>query len=430
LAVALWLSVAATTAQEPVSAKPDLARQPIQAGDKLAQAKKRAQGEDWEGAARLFLAFFREHPDDSQAAEARFWAGYCLQKQEDHDQAIEVLEPFEEALAGDKWADDALVQLGEAHQGRDELALAMAAWNRLLARHPDSVWREDVLLRLVDLQFHELKDDSACLDACRRALSEIKNRDSTDEPRYLGTYCLNALKRFDEANAWADTHFAPDSAVEAAWRRILNVQRSLIENKDAKVPDTAELVDRDFPDLEQGDRLDLVNKLILVLQRNDREDAARASITAELRRSTGLSEDELGTLFDEFQETYGEEHETEVPSALAALAEDPKLPVMVQVIARERQAKSLRELELSEQAETVLRKALAIETSDFGRFRYGLSLAEVLADNRDDRAAALKVLNELSPGLKRRDLVHQLKARIEELKKESQSDRDLDDRDK
>src|SRR5262249_42882786 len=92
---------------------------------------------------------------------------------------------------------------------------------------------------------------------------------------------IAARRRFDEARAWADRYFDPESPVEEGWRRVLTLQRAVIEGKDVKVPETAELFDRDFPDLEQGDRLDLALKLAGMLRRAHRDDLARARIVAE-----------------------------------------------------------------------------------------------------------------------------------------------------
>ena len=90
------------------------------------------------------------------------------------------------------------------------------------------------------------------------------------------------------------------------------------------------------------------------------------------------------------------------------------MPLMVRITARERQVQSLRDEELPDQAETALRKALAAETTEVGRFRYGATLAEVLAEDRDDRAGGIKVLTELLPSLKRGDLVHQLNQKLKD----------------
>jgi tetratricopeptide (TPR) repeat protein len=413
--------------QDPKPAKPGSLIEVEKPGDRLADAKKLARSEDWEPAATAFLAFLREHADDPQAGEARFWAGYCLVKEGDNDRAIEALKPFEEALAGDNWADDALVQIGEAHQSREEWIQARDSWNRLLEKHPDSVWRQDVLAKLAELQFHRMNDVQACLDACRKVVEDTRDRDATSEARYLGAYCLNALKRFDEAAAWMDRHFNPENPVEEAWRIVLDVQKRLVVGKEASLPPTVEALDRDFPDLGRGDRLDVLNKLMIVLARSQRGQDARALVLAELKRGAGLSDDEVGTLLDRFRETYADSHDPEFATGLGGIADDAALAPLVRLASRLRQAQTLREQERSSQAEEVLRKALAAGSTDLARARLSLQLSELLADDQSDPAAALKLLNELVPDVKRRDLVFEIKARIKELEEQRDEDRDDDD---
>ena len=75
-------------------------------------------------------------PVTRAAAEARFWIGFSLVKSDEFEEAIRELEPFESTLAQDKWADDALLQLGHAYRGHDDDNKALAVWKRLRAEVP------------------------------------------------------------------------------------------------------------------------------------------------------------------------------------------------------------------------------------------------------------------------------------------------------
>ena len=139
----------------------------------------------------------------------------------ENEEAVEILNPFTDALAGDKWADDALLQIGKAFRGLGKESDALATWKRHLQRYPQSVWRTEVTLGMIDLLFYHATDLTACLSYCRQLTQEVQDRDSTTEARYLGAYCLNALRKFDDSVAWADRLFDPESPLEEAWRRLL-----------------------------------------------------------------------------------------------------------------------------------------------------------------------------------------------------------------
>ena len=88
---------------------------------------------------------------------------------------------------------------------------------------------------------------------------------------------------------------------------------------------------------------------------------------------------------------------------------------MARVAVRSRQVDALREEERFDQAESLLREALAEEKSEYAVFRAATLLAELLKDDRDDPTAAMKMLNEVLPRLHRSDLVHQIRAAIKGL---------------
>src|SRR5262245_21918510 len=117
------------------------------APDPLAEAKSIMAQENWKAASSAFLKYLRKQPSSPQVSEATFWAGYCLVKEGDFEQAIQALRPFESkgsgGLSGDKWADDALLQLGHAYRGANERDLALESWKRLIDDYSDSVWKPE-----------------------------------------------------------------------------------------------------------------------------------------------------------------------------------------------------------------------------------------------------------------------------------------------
>ena len=139
--------------------------------DLFNQAKDLSKRDDWENAIARFREFLGKNSDDSRASEARFWIGYCQVKSDEFDDAIAELTPFEGALSQDKWADDALLQLGHAYRGKDENHRAIGVWKRLLEKYPDSVWRTEAALQIIDIEYDD-KDYMACLPYCERVVNE------------------------------------------------------------------------------------------------------------------------------------------------------------------------------------------------------------------------------------------------------------------
>jgi hypothetical protein len=60
------------------------------------------------------------------------------------------------------------------------------------------------------------------------------------------------------------------------------------------------------------------------------------------------------------------------------------------------------------------RRALEPEQAEFPRFRAAVPLSEVLANDLNDREAAVKLLDELLPTLKRRDFTRGVRERLQE----------------
>jgi tetratricopeptide (TPR) repeat protein len=381
---------------------------PSSKDDPLAEARGATNREEWGDAAEKFRAFLSARPDAPQAPEARFWAGFCLVKLGENEKAVEILNPFTDGLSKDKWADDALLQIGKALHGLSKDKDALAAWKRHLEKYPQSVWRTEVSLGIIDLLCYHVTDLTACLSYCQRLTDEVQDRGSTTEARYLGAYCLNALRRFDEAEAWADRLFDPESPLEEAWRRLLGAQRDLLRGRVESALGTVDSLTADFPDLDQDGRQDLLLRTTYVLRFNGRADRAREILEAELLLSSGRPQGEVDSLLGELEAAFGDDHRADFLAALGRLSGDRKAPVVVRVSARDRRAQAFKDDQHADQAESMLRGAMASETAEFPRFRAALKLSEILADDSAKRGEATKVLDQFRPNLKRRDLIHQL----------------------
>ena len=331
-----WSSMILAIMLVPGPSRPDddpPVAQEAPAQDPLADAKALRDREEWSEAGAKFREALEKEPDGPAAPESRFWAGFCLVKVGENGPAAEILAPFEGRLAEDTWADDALLQLGHAYLGHGEKARALAAWTRQLEKYPESVWRLEVMLKIVDLHFSHAEDFPACLAACERVVSEFPDRGSTAEARYDGAYCMNVLRRFADSEQWAEKNFDPENSLEEAWRRVLGVQRDLLRGRVAAALAAVDSLDRDFPDLDQGDRQDLKLRTTHMLRYNGRADRARQLLLDELGRSTGRPQDEVSTLLDELAEIIGDDRRVDFLEALARLSDDPTTPLVVRVAA-------------------------------------------------------------------------------------------------
>ena len=172
-----------------------------------------------------------------------------------------------------------------------------------------------------------------------------------------------------------------------------------------------EAIDTEFPDLDQNDRLDFLVKTAYILRHNARADRARELLGNELSNAKGLSEDQLGRLFEDLQDAHGDEHPNDYIAALGRIATDLKTPVVVRVSARDRQADALRE-KLPQLAAAMLRDALRTETAEFPRCRAALKLAEILAGEMEKPGEAVALIDEILENLKRRDLVQELREAV------------------
>jgi tetratricopeptide (TPR) repeat protein len=384
--------------------------------DPLAGARASTDREEWDDAFEKFQAFLSAKPDAPQAPEARFWAGFCLVKMGQNEKAVETLKPFVDGLSNDKWADDALLQLGNAYQGQQQETDALATWKLHLDKYPGSVWRTQVSLNTINLLFHHSADLAACLSYCEQLTKEVPDREATTEARYLGAYCLNALKKFNDSETWADRLFDPDSSLEEAWRRLLEVQRELLLGRVVRSLAVIDSLAGEFPDLDQDDRQDLLLKMTYLLRSSGQSYHARELLLAELVRSSGHADAEVDSLLNELKLSFGDGHEAEYLACLGRLSNDPKIPIVTRLSALERHTQALVESKKGEQAESLLRNALTGETAEFPRFRAGRKLAELLAENPSRRDEAVKILDQLREGLKRRDLIHQVQEALDRLR--------------
>ena len=389
--------------------------------DLFDQAKVLSTHEDWGNAISRFREFLSQHSGDPRASEARFWIGYCLVKSDEFAEAIRELAPFETTLGQDKWADDVLLQLGHAYRGNDENDRALTTWKRLLEKHPDSVWRTEAALQIIEVLYSN-NDYAACLPYCERVIKDTADFGTITEARYIGAYCLNVLSRYEEANRWMDRWFSADDAGETGWRQVLSAQHELRLGHVNEAVAVIEALDADFPDLDREDHLDLKLRAATMLTRENQGGRARELVVAALKQSAGYSEDNINALLDQLEETSS--GDDSFPTMLNRLASGTTLPLMARVMVRDRQVRILRDDEHTDQAESLLREALIKEKSEYARFRTGALLAEVLNEDREDRAGAVEVLNGISQSLHRNDLLHQAREAIKKLQPQPGDDRD------
>ena len=383
----------------------------------LAEAKTILATEDWKAAANAFLKFLRKQPGAPEAAEATFWTGYSLVKAGDFEQAIQMLRPFESGGAGgledDKWADDALLQLGHAYQGTGEADEALECWKRLVEKYPTSVWRNETLLNIVSLLYSS-GNFADCFPYCERVMKEITDPNATWETRYTGAYCLNALRQFDEAEQWIDRWFDPMNALDEAWRTVLGAQRQFLEATPNKGLQAIESLQRDFTDLEAGQWLDVLLRSSMILRQNDRAEVARSMLVAAVPRLAGQPDYQIHAVLDELAAVIGSDKPQECLDELARLTDLESTPPTARVLIRERRVDGLRNSERSREAAEWLQRALEQEQAEFPRFRAAMLLSEVLANDLNDREAAVKLLDELLPTLKRRDFSRGVRERLQE----------------
>jgi hypothetical protein len=125
---------------------------------------------------------------------------------------------------------------------------------------------------------------------------------------------------------------------------------------------------------------------------------------------------------DELESAFGDDQRADFLTVLGHLSGDRMAPVVVRVLARDRHAEALTDDERPKEAETMLREALAAETAEFPRCHAALKLAEILADDLDERDDAAKLLDQIRSTLKRRDLINELRETADRYRKPAQGD--------
>jgi hypothetical protein len=219
-----------------------------------------------------------------------------------------------------------------------------------------------------------------------------------------------------------DRYISKTDAREAGWRRILSAQRELRTGHVDQAVAGIEATDADFPDLGHESRLDLTLRAASMLTRENQAGRARQILLAALAHSSGHSDEDVDALLDQLREAAsgGESF----PAILSRLAADASLPLIARLVVRERQVDELLEADHAEDAETLLREALATEKTEYARFRVAERLAEVLTEDREDQAGAVKLLDDLLPGLKRSDLANRVRAVIKLLQVPNEAAKD------
>jgi hypothetical protein len=216
-----------------------------------------------------------------------------------------------------------------------------------------------------------------------------------------------------------DRWFSADDASEAGWRRVLSAQRDLRQGRVDQALGAIAAIGTDFPDLDRDDRLDLTLRAAAMMTRENQSARARDLLITAIKQSAGHSEDKIDELLDQLEQTSS--NDDPFSSMLDRLATDTAVPFLARIVVRDRRVQALRDDEHSDQAESLLRGAVAEEKEEYARFRAATLLAELLEDEHEDRSEAVKVLKELLGGLKRGDLAHRVRETIKGLEKKPEN---------
>ena len=427
-AAAAWTLVAAGLVRaDDVKTPPETA-----AADPIAAARAAAESDDGDraAAAATLRAFLKEHPSDPHAPEARYWLGFCQVRLGENDDALATLRPFESLLTADPFASRALVELGAAYRDTGQNDLALTVWKRVL---------DDKKSRAVDVRRASLgsirlldgtnSDPARCHELCERLLTAAAAADAKgkgdgegdDESdgldvKFIGGSCLNLLKRAEAADLWMNRWFDAEKGLDEAKLRILKAQRMLLNAREEDAAKSLDALDADFADLDLDARIDLTVLTVRIPRQSGRADLAGRRITAALENAAIVAnENAVERLFDELAAVNTGELHAVLLTTLSAFASDAGRPLAARLVALERLAKLDIEAERAEAAAAVLRDALTRETSEFGRFRIGTRLAEILDDDLEMPAEAHKVLDDLKGSLRRRDLLRQVDEQIADL---------------
>ena len=376
--------------------------------DPLELARKSVKMEQWSEAAEQYQLFLRKHPGAPRAAEARFWIGFCLVKAGEPRDAVRFLRPFEALLAESKWADDALLQLGHAYAGSDDNDLALAAWKRLIEKHPRSVWRTEALGNIIYLLFYDSKDYAQCLKYCRQILEESKDE---QDAQLVGAFCLNSLRRFDEADKWTKRWFDLKTARGERMRRVLEIQRDLLRGNSKAAFRRVDRLQTDFPELAGEERLETLLMANFVLRSNGQVDRAFKLLADALPTLRDFKEETIHSVLTEMITTLGDIDPKQIMDRFEHLAGRTDIPPNVRAQIRGIQVDSLMESEQPRAAADLLRLVMKTDKSQYVRCEAVLLFADLMTEELDDPAAARDKLTDVLKRLTRRDLILRVQAR-------------------
>src|SRR2546428_6462135 len=125
-------------ADEPAKDAPQQQSQPVDAaGKKLAAAHGLFQRGLYKLAAAEYVDFINANADHKEANTARYALGVCRYRLGEYDAAVGMLD---QALRDPNFAqrDDALAVLGHCHLSQKHYDKALAAFDELLSKHPQS----------------------------------------------------------------------------------------------------------------------------------------------------------------------------------------------------------------------------------------------------------------------------------------------------
>lgn len=124
----------------------------------------------------------------------------------------------------------------------------------------------------------------------------------------------------------------------------------------------------------------------------------------------------IHTVLDEMDALLGDDRLEEFLDLYALFAGNESWSTTIRVLVRERVVADLRKAKKPRKASEFLRESLDGEQAEFQRYRAAILLAEVLAEDLNDRDAAVKLLDELLPNLKRRDFIRGVRERLQEFR--------------
>ncbi len=386
------------------------------------EAQQLTAASRWDEGVVAWNAFLEEYPLADRVREARFWLGYCQVRSDDFEDAVETLSPFAGLLSEDVWADDALLQLGNAYATLQQYDLARAAWERLVDRYPDSVWTREALFRTIDLYFSVARDYETCFDYCAQYVDGYPRGPEANLVRFWGAYCLNALGEFDEGSAWIRALFDLTDPLCAAQDQLLDAQVLLIEGRDEEAIDQIDTLTETYPDLPGDDRRELLIQATYLLREHGQSRDAAELLEQELTRLDDLEDDEIQYVLGELSICLGDVEDLEVVDWFQTLLHErgSKLPWRVRA--------KIREILLirwyDNQDESVLtwvREAIDREPVEPGRFDT-LAMAARLLSNRERLDEARALLDHAETIVSRPDL----RLVLEELRDDFGLDEELD----